>query len=289
MERIAWLGLGAMGRRMVRRLVDAGHEVTVWSRSGLPAQSPWLEGRLAESPRAAVRGATVVFSTVCDDEASRAVWCDEARGALLGVSPGALLVESSTLRPSWVAELGQRATAAGGLFLDAPVIGSRPQAEAGSLIYVVGGGADVLARARPVLERMGGAIHHLGPTPAGAIVKLLVNAFFGVQVALLAELLGAARGASLALAPLVEVLGSLPTTSPAAGAAARLMLSGQYAPLFPIGLAAKDLRYVLSLAEEPSLPLSQRAAEVFQRAVSQGLHAENIHAVAKLYDARPAR
>ena len=186
MVRIAVLGLGAMGRRMARRLVAAHHEVVVWSRSGTPEELRALATvRTASSPRAAASEADVVVSMVTDDDASHAVWADRETGALAGLRHDALVIESSTLTPAWVASLGAQVKAAGGRFLDAPVVGSRPQAEAGSLVHLVGGTEEDLARARPVLASWSSAVHHLGPSPSGTVAKLAVNALFGIQVAAL--------------------------------------------------------------------------------------------------------
>ncbi len=284
MARIAVLGLGAMGRRMAQRLVLAGHDLRVWSRSGLPGEAEALRGCACSTPGEAVEGVDVAIAVVTDDEASRQVW---QRGALAGLKSGALAIESSTISPAWARELAAQARAVGARFLDAPVVGSRPQAEAGTLAFLVGGEPDDVARARPVLLAMGSAIHALGATPRGAVAKLAVNALFAAQVALVAELLGAARASGLETPALLEVLGSLPVLSPAAKAAGSAIVAGRFEPQFPIALVAKDLRYAVAAAEAGSapLPLTQRLRELFERAEASGLGAENITAIAKLYHA----
>ncbi|MCA9591311.1 MAG: NAD(P)-dependent oxidoreductase, partial [Myxococcales bacterium] len=120
MVRIAFLGLGAMGRRMARRLVDAGHDVVVWTRSGVPAEETALVGREAPSPRQAAEGADFVFSMVTDDAASASVWEDAEHGALRALRAGAIAVEHSTVSPHRVAELARRVDGTGASFLDAP-------------------------------------------------------------------------------------------------------------------------------------------------------------------------
>ena len=111
--------------------------VTVWSRGGVPAELQDLGLRLAASPRAAATGADIVLSMVTDDEASRSLWSAPGSGALEGIERGALAVECSTLTPEWVRSLGAHVEAKGARFLDAPVIGSRPQAEAGALVHLL--------------------------------------------------------------------------------------------------------------------------------------------------------
>ncbi|MEM7786339.1 MAG: NAD(P)-dependent oxidoreductase [Bacteroidota bacterium] len=186
---VSILGLGAMGARMAARLLAAGHAVNVWNRTPERA-APLVDAgaRLGASPRDAASGAEVVISMVTDDAAARAVWTGP-EGAVFGLGPGAVAVESSTLTPAAVAELAEAVTEAGAVFLDAPVAGSRPQAEAGALVYLVGGDAQAVERVRPLFDVLGGAVHHVGPTGQGAAVKLAVNALFATQVAAVAELL----------------------------------------------------------------------------------------------------
>jgi 3-hydroxyisobutyrate dehydrogenase-like beta-hydroxyacid dehydrogenase len=285
MTRVAFLGLGAMGRRMVRRLAATRFDVTVWSRSGVPRDIHDLGLRWAPSPRDASRGADIILSMVTDDEASRAVWAAPGSGALEAVREGTLAIECSTLEPQWVSSLGLLVEERRGRFLDAPVVGSRPQAEAGRLVHLVGGSADDMERARPVLAAMSSAIHHVGGIAAGAVAKLAANTLFGVQVALLGELLGFGRLGGLDEKRLVDVLGALPIMSPAAKVAADAMLAGAFAPMFPIDLVAKDFRYVAAAAElaRARVPIAGAARAVFDDAVVRGLGAENITAVVKRY------
>lgn len=284
-KRIAVLGLGAMGRRMAMRLMEAGHDVVVWNRSGVPAEVPGLRERGVRSPRVAADGADVVIAMVTDDEASQAVWQDAEAGALLGLRPGAIAIESSTLTPAWVSTLAERVRATGAEWLDAPVMGSRPQAEAGALVHLVGGAAEVVEQARPILAAMSSAVLHVGPTPSGAVTKLLANALFGVQVAVIAELLGFASKAGLDGAAVLEALGQLPITSPAAKAAAAGMLADRFEPMFPTSLVAKDFRYVLATAEanRAELPVARAASTLLEDALARGLGNQNLTAVARLY------
>jgi 3-hydroxyisobutyrate dehydrogenase len=143
----------------------------------------------------------------------------------------------------------------------------------------------VVERARPVLEAIGSAVLHVGPTSAGAMTKLIANALFGVQVAVLAELLGLASKAGLDGAAVVEALGQLPVTSPAAKAAATGMLADRFEPMFPTNLVAKDFRYALATAEpdRSALPIVRAASILFEDALTRGLGNQNLTAVARLY------
>lgn len=286
---IAILGLGAMGSRMAKRLIEAGHAVTVYNRSPEPAAAlAELGATVAATPRQAAEDAAMVIAMLSDDEASRAVWTDPQTGALAGLPAGALAIESSTLTPGWVRELAGRVAERDAAFIDAPVAGSRPQAEAGQLIYLVGGEDDAVARARPVLEVMGGAIHHAGPVSHGAVVKLAVNALFGIQVAAVGELIGFLEASGLDVEKTIGLLGDTPVMSAAAKGAAGLMLAGNYAPMFPIDLVAKDFRYAVAAgsAAGAEMPVTRSTGDVFGSAAERGHGSDNIAGVVQLYRSR---
>jgi 3-hydroxyisobutyrate dehydrogenase-like beta-hydroxyacid dehydrogenase len=242
--------------------------------------------RLATTPRAAAAEADLVISMVTDDRASREVWGAPETGALLALRSGALAIESSTLSLSWITELAARVGERRAGFLDAPVTGSRPQAETGQLIYLVGGSHEDLARARPMLAPIAAEVHHLGPIGAGMAMKLVVNALFGAQVAVLAELLAVVRGAGLDERRTLAVLGELPVTSPAMKGIGSLIASRSYGPMFPIDLVAKDLQYALAAAADfgAELPATTAVARAYEHASRKGFGADNIAGLAQLYD-----
>lgn len=286
MQTVALLGLGAMGARMAARLLDAGHPLVVYNRT--PERAAPLRARgaeVADSPRAAAEQADVVLAIVRDDDASRAVWQGED-GALAGLRDGAVAAESSTITPAWARELGEAVATRGAAFLDAPVLGSRPQAEAGALVHLVGGEAAALARIEDVLGVLGQAAHSVGPTGAGAAMKLAVNALFAVQAAVLAELLPMLGRHGIAPGEAVEVLNALPTASPAAQRVATGMVTRAFAPNFPIHLVAKDLRYAAATAAEVGVEAAVVAAAhaAFAEADRRGYGGDDLIGVAQLHD-----
>lgn len=286
MTRVAVLGLGAMGSRMARNLMLAGHEVIVWNRSPDACLSFRQAGaNVAATPRAAAEGAAFVIAMLRDDTASQAVWLDPVVGALAGLEAEAVGIESSTLTVGFVRQLAARFAGAGRGFLDAPVAGSRPQAEAAQLIYIVGGDAGVLKQAEPILRVMGGTVHHAGVTGDGAMVKLAVNALLGVQVAALAEIIGLFEKSGLHPDRAVEILTATPVCSPAAKGAAASMLLGAYAPMFPAGLAEKDSGYVLAAAANAgaSMPLAETTRAVLSAALARGFGTDHLTGVVRLY------
>ena len=287
MLNITFLGLGAMGSRMAKHLLDAGYKVTVWNRTASAAQElVGLGAVLASSPREAAEGAEFVISMVRDDEASQRVWLDENDGALAAMPANAIAIESSTVSVDWATKLAKRFEQAGVAFVDAPVAGSRPQAENKQLIYFVGGENNNVEKVLPVLELMGGAIHKCGPVTSGAQVKLLINTLFAVQVASMAEITALLKASSLNENAVLEIIGSTPVCSVAAKLSAQAMLAGKFAPMFPIELVEKDLAYAENYGAEEvnqALPVIHCARDVMLQAKQQGLGDENINAVVKLY------
>ncbi len=284
--RLAFLGLGAMGVRMAARLVNAGHQVTVYNRTpGRDAALIAAGAKAAPTPRAAVEGAEAVIAIVRDDVASRDLWTDPQTGVLAALKPGVLAIEASTVTPGWAGELSALVKATGAAFLDAPVVGSRPQAEAGQLFLLVGGEAADFERAQPIFSVVGAAAHHMGPIGSGATMKLAVNALLGAQIAVVAEMFGMLERSGIELGKAATVLGALPGTSPAAKGAAGLMVARNDAPLFPIELVEKDFGYALAVAAERGLelPVTTAVRNLFATAMAKGLGGANSSAVRRLF------
>lgn len=275
-----------MGSRMAARLLGAGHELTVWNRSAERAKALADRGaKVCNTPRSAANGAEVVFSMLRDDEASQSVWLDADIGALSGMSEDAIGVECSTLSVPYLRMLSAHFEQEGRAFLDAPVAGSRPQAEAGQLIFMVGGENAAMESVRSILIQMGGAIHHAGGAGAGMTVKLMVNALFGAQLAMIAELIVFAQRHGIDPAKAVNVLGETPICSPAAKGAAAAMLANAFAPAFPIELVAKDFGLIArsSASVNAATPLSKATQKLYEMAVAKGLGRDNITGIIQLY------
>lgn len=285
MSNIAFLGMGAMGSRMATRLMQAGHQVTVWNRSP-SATTPLatIGARVAATPRDCVKEAEFVIAMVRDDDASRQTWLDKETGAVGGMRKDAIAIESSTLSRRWILELGAEFLAAGMQFLEAPVSGSRPQAEAGQLVYFVGGDEAVVKQACPLLETMGSAVHHVGGLGSAAMTKLATNALLGIQVTALAELMGILKRSGVDAGAVVQAIARTSMCSPFAKRAADSMLAGNFAAQFPVDLVAKDLSYAVSSAGAPALaPTIEAARGVFAEAEKQGLGREHLTSVVKLF------
>lgn len=279
MQKIAILGTGAMGARLAAKLSEAGNAVTVWNRTAERANALAAAGMVvAASPAMAADGADVVIAAVRDDEASHAAWTG-SNGALNALHPAALAIECSTLSVAGARRLHDEFSRAGRMLAEAPMVGSRPQAEAGKLVFLLGGSEDARARAQAVLTPVAGAIHHAGEAGAAAAIKLAVNYLFALQVAGHAEVIRTLAGEGLS-ARALEIIASLPVSSPAAALSAQAMLAGNFAAQFPIELVAKDLGYFTALAMERA-PVAGALADRFAMAAASPLAAMNITAIIK--------
>jgi 3-hydroxyisobutyrate dehydrogenase len=287
MSRIAVLGMGAMGFRVAQNLLNAKHQVIVYNRTKDKALPLLEQGAIyAAAPKEAAEQADIVISMVTDDNVSRAVWLDKENGALLGLSKDAIAIESSTLTVTYVKELATEIESWGANFLDAPVVGSRPQADAGKLIYLVGGKAEVLTQVNNILLDAGGAvIHHVGDISQGMTMKLAVNALFGIQVAALAEIIGMLSKNGIEPTKAMQCLGELPVTSLAAKNAGSLMLTHNHKPMFPIDLVEKDFRYTIQTAQTVNAPTPATNAVrgIYQEAIAKGYGSSNITGVIQLF------
>jgi 3-hydroxyisobutyrate dehydrogenase len=243
MVKVAVLGLGIMGSGMARQLIGHGFEVAVWNRSAEKATALAGEGaRAASTPADAASGAAIVVAMLSDDDASHRAWLGD-NGALAAMAPGSIAIECSTLTINWVRQLAAAATTSRVRFLDAPVTGSKAQAQAGELQFLVGGEADTVEHAAPVFAAMGGGFTLLGPNGSGAILKLVNNFLCGVQVASLAEAVAMIERSGLDSAQAVKILGAGAPGSPLVKAVSQRMLEKAYEPNFFVPLMAKDLAY----------------------------------------------
>ena len=254
--RVAWIGLGAMGSRMAARLRDAGQQLVVWNRTREKAEA--LGVPVASSLAEAAASADVVFTMLADPEALRAVAAD----LLPALRESTVLVEMSTVGPAAVEALGHRA------LLDAPVLGSLPEAEAGTLKLFVGGEEDVFEGVRPLLETLGEPLR-VGPLGSGAAAKLVANASLLGTLCLLGEVLALADALGLARDRAFDVLAATPLAAQAERRRPALE-AGEYPPRFRLALARKDAELIREAAPE-RLPLLEAVARHLAEAERRGL------------------
>jgi 3-hydroxyisobutyrate dehydrogenase len=285
---VAFFGLGTMGTGMARRLLGAGVPLTVYNRSPGRAEALAAEGaRVARTPREAAAGARVLITMVADDPASRAMWLGE-EGALAGAQAGATALDCSTLTVKWVRELAAAAAAKGVTFLDAPVAGSKPQAAAGELVFFVGGDKGALDGVGPVLAPMAKRVVHLGPTGAGATVKLVNNFMSAVEAVALAEGNALLRRAGIDVAAALPLLTEGTPGSPMIRTMAARHASGDPTVNFSLKLMAKDLRYAIGEGEAAGVPLTTAAAALatMQAAMDANLGDRDLSTVVRFVQER---
>ena len=278
---IAFLGLGIMGSGMARQLLAKGFPLSVFNRDPEKAIAIGKEGaHFAHSPGEAAAHSQVIISMVADDNASRTLWLGE-NGALAAAAPGTICIECGTVTVDWVKELATAASLRGCEFLDAPVTGSKTQAAAGELNFLVGGAVSIIERARPVFEAMGKSIIPLGPVGSGAMLKLVNNFVCGVQVAALAEAMAMIEHSGLDRAKALEVLTSGAPGSPLFKAVSTRMTALDYTPNFLLRLMAKDLGYAIHEGNKLSIEMITAAAalQAFERGIAAGHGEKDIAAV----------
>lgn len=246
MATVAFLGLGAMGSRMATRLVDAGTELVVWNRT--PAKASGLVERgavLAGSPAEAAAGADVVITMLASPEALRAV-TEGPSGVVAGLRASATVVEMSTVGPEAVARLAAALPVGVGL-IDAPVLGSLSEVDAGTLRIFVGGPAPLVSEWTPLLATLGTPVH-VGPLGAGAAAKLVANSTLLGMLGVLGEAVALGDGLGLSRDATFEVLAASPLAAQAERR--RPAIDGDAQPVrFTLSLAHKDADLVTGAAE----------------------------------------
>lgn len=281
MQKVALIGLGAMGAGMASQLLKANFPLTVYNRTAERAASVRKAGaRVAASPGEATANADVVIAMVSDDSASRQVWTDRD-GAIQRMKPGAVAIECSTLSSGWIRELADSARKRGCEFLDAPVTGSKTHAAAGELTFLVGGEASVLERVRPVLRAMSRNIVLVGPTGSGGLIKLINNYLCGIQTASMAEALALIERAGLDRERAVEILNNGAPGSPLIKTMSARMTARTYEVNFVLRLMQKDLAYAAREAEVHGVGFNTglAALKLFEEASDRGWGEKDFSAV----------
>jgi len=266
--RIAFLGLGIMGRPMASRLVAAGHEVAVWNRTA----RQHLDGATtAVSPADAAKEAEIVWTCVADTAAvERVIFADD--GALQSLKEGAIIVDSSTISPSSTTGFAQRANERGVHWVDAPVTGSKIGAENGHLIFIVGGAAEPVQYLEPLFKAMGKQVIHIGDTGKGQAAKLGMNLMIALIYQGFAEALVLTRKLGVEPPKLVELIQASMVRSGVVDYKAPFVLRHDYSPNFPLRLMHKDIHLMLDTAKEKrvKLPALETVDEIYELASEEG-------------------
>jgi 3-hydroxyisobutyrate dehydrogenase-like beta-hydroxyacid dehydrogenase len=267
-KRIAFLGLGVMGYPMAGHLAKAGHQVTVYNRTGAKAEK-WVAqfaGASAPTPAAAARGAELVMMCVGNDDDVRAVAFGKD-GAMAAMSTGAVLVDHTTASARVARELDGAGRASGVGFLDAPVSGGQAGAENGTLTIMVGGEADVFARAESTLGCYARAVTLLGPAGAGQLTKMVNQICVAGVVQGLAEGLNFAQRAGLDPMAVLDVIGKGAAQSWQMENRGKTMVADRFDFGFAVDLMRKDLSICLAEARAngAALPVTALIDQFYAR------------------------
>ena len=255
MAAVGFVGLGAMGGRMAKRLLDAGHRVVGYNRTAEKARALVAAGLVLEkSPRAVAEGVDAVLSMVTDDKALRAIALGPD-GVIAGLRPGAVWAEMSTVSPEVTRELGAAITARGAALIDAPVSGSPITLEAGQLSFMVGGDPAALEKVRPCLLAIGPTITHVGELGLAVTMKIATNLGLAVQMLAFSEAVVLAEKAGIARERAVEVLLKSVIASPMIKYRGPFVLGMPTEALFDVNMAQKDLGLALSMGRALGVPL----------------------------------
>ncbi len=269
--RVAFVGLGIMGRPMAANLVKAGHEVSVWNRSA----GKEVEGaRVASSPADAAQGAEVVWICVSDTAAVEQVLFGP-NGIEQSLTDGMIIADSSTISPAATRRFAERVAKKGVQYVDSPVTGSKVGAEAGTLLFILGGSEEAIERLKPLYAAMGKKIFRMGDTGKGQSAKIAMN----LQIAMIYE--GFAEGLTLAAklgvdpGTLIPLINASMIKSGVVEYKAPFVLNRDFTPNFPLKLMRKDLLLALEAAKEArvKLPGGETVEEIYDMAVEDG-HAD---------------
>jgi 3-hydroxyisobutyrate dehydrogenase-like beta-hydroxyacid dehydrogenase len=267
--RIAFLGLGIMGSRMAANLARAGFDLTVWNRTGSTAEAFAESHRatVAGTPAEAAAGAEIVITMLVDGPQVESVLESAAPGA------GTLCVDCSTIGPAATREIADRLAQRGASMLDAPVTGSSPRAEDGTLTIMAGGSVEDFERARPVLEAMGKLVVHAGPLGHGQMVKVINNAVAATNAATVGQALLVAARAGVDLDALVKVMGAGSGGSTMLELKAGPMREHDYTTLFKLEHMLKDVRLCLEEGQAAGapFPLAAMTREILTAGMGRGL------------------
>jgi 3-hydroxyisobutyrate dehydrogenase-like beta-hydroxyacid dehydrogenase len=286
-DAVGFIGLGIMGSRQAASLRRAGFELTVFNRTRERADE-WAakhDGHMADTPRAVAERSDVVITMVVDGAQVEEMLLGE-NGAVHGARAGTLFVDMSTIGPADARRLAAELEERGHRFVDAPVTGSSPKAEDGTLTIMAGGSDEDMARAMPLFEAMGELIVHVGPVGTGQQVKVLSNAVSAVNCATLAQALAVGSRADVNLEALLQVMAGGSANSTMLQLKGEPMLAHDYTPLFKLDHMLKDVRLCLEEAREAgaAFPAAALAGELYAAAAGRGFGEQDFAAVLEVIE-----
>ena len=273
MANLGFVGLGVMGSRVVKRLLDAGHSVTGYNRTKSKAQ--WLLDvgmKWGDSPRAVAKAVDVVISMVSNTSALQAV-AGGSDGLLAGLRPGAIFIDMSTVSPAVIRELAAQVVSKGAQMLDAPVSGSVTTLEEGKLSIMVGGDRAAFEQVQPILQDIGPKVTHVGGSGLAVSMKIATNLSLAVQMLAFSEGVLLAEKSGISRETAVEVLLNSVIASPMVKYRGPFVLGMPDEAWFNVTMMQKDMLLALEMGKQFAVPLPTTAVtnEMLTTARGMGL------------------
>lgn len=282
---VGFIGLGIMGRGMAHNLLKNGVPLRVYNRTKTKAAPLVDEGAEWVEKPSAMLGTGIVFTMLSDPEAVREVALG-ADGFLDQLRPGALWIDCSTVHPRFSREMAAEAARRQIRFMDAPVAGTKPQAENGELIIFAGGSEEDLAQCRPYMQLMSSSIRHVGGQGMGSSLKMVINSLLASAMATFSESVALGRALGLSEETLFDVLIGGPVVAPFIAAKQPKIVNDDYSAHFPLKWMMKDLQMVAEAAGdvEAAIPLAKMTEDVYAQAVEAGLAESDFSAIFRFYN-----
>jgi 3-hydroxyisobutyrate dehydrogenase-like beta-hydroxyacid dehydrogenase len=257
---IGFIGLGAMGSRIAKRLIGAGFTVLVFDRTREKAQSAATEGAVAApSVRVLAMKSDVIMSCLANDDAVKSVYGGDD-GVISSAAPGSIIIEMSTISPESSRELWRMGRVRGLEVLDVAISGGPPLAESGTLTLLAGGGETAFNDCAPIFAALARQHFLLGPSGSGTTMKLVVNTVLGVSMQAIAEAVALGEKAGLPRERLLNVLAQTAVVAPAQQNNLLRAAAGDYSPQFALALMNKDFHLIMERAAALGVPMPATAA-----------------------------
>jgi 3-hydroxyisobutyrate dehydrogenase-like beta-hydroxyacid dehydrogenase len=253
--KLGFIGLGNMGSRIAKRLLDHGYQLTVYDLDTAKAQAIAAQGGIvAKNILELARTADVILSCLTNDEAVQSVYTGP-EGIFAGARPGTVVLEMSTISPDSSRELHKLGARVGFEVMDVAISGSTPAAEEGTLTLLVGGNRELFRAAKPIFQAIAKQSHLLGGSGSGTTMKLVVNTLLGVGMQAIAEAVVLGEKAGLDRDRLLEVLAKTAVIAPAHVGKLARVAANDYSPQFPLRLMHKDFQLILDTAAQEHVPM----------------------------------
>lgn len=280
--KIGFIGLGIMGSRMAANLQKKGYDLVVYNRTKAKSEQLISGGaQWADTPAVLAKHVNVIITMLSKPDAVAETALLGKHGFLEHMVKGSLWIDCSTVNPSFSKLMAGEALARGVHFLDAPVGGSKAPAEQGQLLFLVGGDKKDVETARPLMEAMGKAVHHIGGHGMGSAMKMVNNLVLGQAMVAFSEALAFGEALGITKPVIFDTLASSPVMAPFLGFKRQKLQQGDFAPEFPLQWMHKDMQLAAETAYEigAAMPAANVVKEIYSLAMRQGLGEQDFSAV----------